>query len=332
MSRKGKQRGKPRGRNEQEAAPNKNSADVQMSKRPISWKRRATVITFLCSAVALVSYLIVIFQFASGQTTLPSLFKPDPKEKQELWLVIHESNGQPSSGARIAALERLTKLGESLGGIDLHGCNLDYISLKGADLKMANLMGASLQGADLTGANLGGANLDDANLVGAQMSKAQLNSASVRSVNSRARLDRVNLSEGVLLGANFTGAELVMADLSKTNAAMCVFDGARMWRAKLKDAMLVNSSLKGADLSLADLNGITWVAVASAVIERNALVTQQRNGGPLYPKVEGMNLYGILNAPADFLDWARNNGAVFNPPKPSTDSGTKLGADPTFPG
>jgi len=135
--------------------------------------------------------------------------------------------------------------------------------------------GVPLVGVDLSGAFLQGIDLSDGNL-----RRADFRSADVR-------------------GGNFNGAQMEYVDLASANVRDATLQGANLRNATLQDtdltaANLTEADLEGTDLAKADLrhsdfHAVKWQRIAN---------------------VKLANLFGIKNAPAEFVNWAMQNGAV----------------------
>ena len=135
--------------------------------------------------------------------------------------------------------------------------------------------GVPLVGVDVSGAFLQGIDLSGANLL-----RANFRAADVR-------------------GGTFNGAQMEYIDLASAN-----FRDATLQKSDLRNATLQDADLTGANLSGADLEGAT---LAKADL-RNA---DFRNAKwQKITDVKLANIFGIKNAPADFLNWAMQNGAV----------------------
>lgn len=183
--------------------------------------------------------------------------------------------------------------GLDLSGLDFKKAKLDRVNLYGADLTGANLSGASLKSARLDRATLIGTDLSGADLTGASLlrpnvfedmkstSRSGLSFAGARLVgaNLNGRFDGVNFShadlssaifgprdprEEVLItpmmslaAANFTGARLVGADLSRNSLENANFTDADLTHANLQGARLGGANFSGAVLDEADLTGAT---------------------------------------------------------------------------
>ena len=94
--------------------------------------------------------------------------------------------------------------------------------------------------------------LSKAILVGANFSKADLRAAWFSNANlSRANLSGANLVVADLSGANLSGANLVVADLSGADLS-----GVNLGKASLHGANLSKAELSGADLWGANLSGV----------------------------------------------------------------------------
>lgn len=121
------------------------------------------------------------------------------------------------------------------------------------------------------GVSLAGVCLDDAWLERVQLPHATL---------TRASLQRTNFAQANFIGANLEGANLRGADLLAANLT-----GASLKKADLTGARLSAATLDGADL--ADVVG--WSDIAS---------------------IGHASIEGVTRAPAGFVAWARERGAV----------------------
>jgi len=131
-----------------------------------------------------------------------------------------------------------------------------------------------LVGVDVSGAFLQGIELVKASLMRANLEAADLRNCNLRSSDLRyADLRSANLRGGDLTGVNFRDAILADSDLNGANLS-----GADLTRADLTDA----------DLSNANLRGIIWHNLKA---------------------VDSVNIYGVHNAPAGFVEWAMQHGA-----------------------
>lgn len=137
-----------------------------------------------------------------------------------------------------------------------------------------------LTGVDVAGAYLFGMRLENANLV-----RANFHNADVR----KAVLDFSDLSDADLTGANFREGSFRKAKLNGADLTDASLD-----EADLSDADLSETNLQNADLHGADLSGVRWQGV------RNIKMT---------------NVYGVKNAPPEFVAWALQHGAVQTSPE-----------------
>ena len=143
---------------------------------------------------------------------------------------------------------------------------------------------------------------DGVPLVGVDVSGAFLQDIDL----SRANLLRANFRAADVRGGNFSGAQMQYGNLASAN-----FRDANLRNADLRNATLQDADLTGANLSEADLGGVN---LAKADL-RNSDFRNTK-----WQKIEGIklaNVFGIKNAPADFLNWAIQNGAI------STESDTE---------
>ena len=136
---------------------------------------------------------------------------------------------------------------------------------------------------------------DGVPLVGVDVSGAFLQDIDL----SRANLLRANFRAADVRGGNFSGAQMQYGDLASAN-----FRNANLRNADLRNATLQDADLTGANLSEADLEGAN---LAKADLRSSDFRNTK------WQKIEGIklaNVFGIKNAPADFLNWAIQNGAV----------------------
>ena len=134
-------------------------------------------------------------------------------------------------------------------------------------------------------ANLGGANLRGANLSGARLRGANLSNVALIDAD----LSNVDLSSTNLGGANLTGANLGGANLTDAN----------LWGANLKDAYLGGANLKDAYLRRTNLSGANLF---------------KTNHWKRISNIKKTNIYGVIDAPGGYREWALENGAVGMPP------------------
>ena len=135
--------------------------------------------------------------------------------------------------------------------------------------------GVPLVGVDVSGAFLQGIDLSGANLL-----RANFRAADVR-------------------GGKFNVAQMEYIDLASAN-----FRDATLQKADLRNATLQDADLTGANLSGADLEGATLAKADLRNVDfRNAKWQKITD-------VKLANIFGIKNAPPDFLHWALQSGAV----------------------
>ena len=142
-------------------------------------------------------------------------------------------------------------------------------------LEELNADGVPLVGVDLSSAFLQGVQLKKANLVRANFDRADARNA---------ELEGARMDDASLQNANFRGAKFSRASLRES-----VLDDADLTGAELQGADLAGASLEDADLREADLERANWKNLKS---------------------VKGANVQGVKNAPAGFVEWAVQHGAV----------------------
>jgi hypothetical protein len=147
-------------------------------------------------------------------------------------------------------------------------------------LQQLNEDNVSLTGVDVAGAYLYGLKLEKANLVRANFH----NSDARKSV-----LDEADLEDADLTGANFREGSLRKAKLDGADLTDASLDNADLTQADLSD-----SNLQNADLHGAELRGVHWQGV--------------RN-------IKMANIYGVKDAPAEFVAWALQHGAAQTAPE-----------------
>ena len=142
-------------------------------------------------------------------------------------------------------------------------------------LQELNADGVPLVGVDVSSAFLQGVQLPHAHLVRSNFSAADVRNGTFESSNfADSDLGSANFRGSVMRQTLFRGARLDEADLS----------GADLSGSDFSDSSLVNVDLRNADLS-----GIGWKEI--------------RN-------IRGANIFGVKNAPAGFVQWAKQKGAV----------------------
>lgn len=133
----------------------------------------------------------------------------------------------------------------------------------------------SLVGVDISGAALEGIQLRHADLGRASILAGDLRDCS---------LEASNLQSSDLQSANLRGCRLGFANLSRAN-----LEDADLADANLEFSNLTNTNLRNADLSHTDLRGIQWHSISA---------------------IDSANVYGARNAPAGFIPWAMQHGAM----------------------
>src|SRR5215471_18798317 len=142
-------------------------------------------------------------------------------------------------------------------------------------LQELNADGVPLVGVDVSGAFLQGIRLPHAHLLRSNFSSADVRNGNLESSDfTDSDLGSANFRGSVMRQTLFRGARLDEADLS----------GADLSGSDFSDSSLVNVDLRNADLS-----GIGWKEI--------------RN-------IRGANIFGVKNAPAGFVQWAKQKGAV----------------------
>ena len=122
-------------------------------------------------------------------------------------------------------------------------------------------------------------------------------------------LQGVQLPNAKLLRSDFHGADVrnsnfQNSDLMNANLAGANFRGANFRNAYLQSAVLTDVDLNGADLGDADLTAVDLSNADLRFADLRGVKWKNMQG------VQFANLYGVKNAPPDFLDWAMKNGAV----------------------
>jgi Pentapeptide repeats (8 copies) len=132
-----------------------------------------------------------------------------------------------------------------------------------------------LVGVDVSDASLQGIRLERANLLRSNLAAADLRNSDFRfSDFADAELRSANFRGSDLRNVNFHGADLSAADLTD---------------ADLTKTDLSGTSLDNADLTDVNLQDVQWRQIRS---------------------LKGANIQGVKNAPAGFLDWAIEQGAI----------------------
>jgi len=149
---------------------------------------------------------------------------------------------------------------------DLAGVVLNDRNLVGANLSSANLSGAKLDGSNLSSANLRGANLESASLIETDLTNADLTEALLRNAN---------LSGASLAGATAARSDLSGAILRRVDLTEADFREAKLSAADLERTILVGTNFTNADLSECRVYGVSaWNLKLDGAIQRNLVITR----------------------------------------------------------
>jgi hypothetical protein len=150
----------------------------------------------------------------------------------------------------------------------------------GSGGRIEALQELSADGVPLVGVDLSGAFLQGVQLRGAKLARADLEAADLRHSN----LEGSGLEYAQLRSANFRSGSLRLVNLLQAD-----LEDADLVGANLMGANLANANLRNADLRDADIQGIRWQAIKA---------------------INLANVHGVRNAPAGFVAWALQHGAV----------------------
>jgi Pentapeptide repeats (8 copies) len=140
--------------------------------------------------------------------------------------------------------------------------NLGEADLFEADLKDADLSDVDLFEADLRGADLSDADLFEANLINADLSAANLRDA--------------DLSYADLRNANLSAAKLHKADLSDADLRDANLSAAKLHRADLRGAILIGTDFSDADLTGCRIYGVSaWRLKLDGAKQQNLVITRR---------------------------------------------------------
>jgi pentapeptide repeat protein len=139
-------------------------------------------------------------------------------------------------------------------------------------------------------------NEDHVSLVGVQVGGAYLQGLRLEQAQAR----RAIFAEADLRDADFQRASLPDADLHSANLRGANLRDCNLVGARLDDADLVGADFAGADLS--------DVALDRADL-RDANLDHLKNWQAI-KSLEKLNILGVRNAPAGFIEWARKKGAI----------------------
>lgn len=231
------------------------------------------------------------------------------------WQTINSAQGKPGNGGRLEALLDLARHREVLDGVNLDGAWLSGIDLSGASLFEAKFrpiegVAVALVRAQLRRANLMKAQLPQAKMFGASLQGAKLNSANLEGANLRetrldgANLSRAQLTEADLLGASLRGANVGEANLTGACLRWSRLEGANFSKAVFRGADLIGTQVQGTDLRGAQLQGAILGLPTDGPKIRPYFSWDERT------IVRGTNIFGIVNAPNDFREWALTHGAI----------------------
>jgi len=135
-------------------------------------------------------------------------------------------------------------------------------------------------GVPLVGVDVSGAFLQGLRLPHADITRSNLNAVDARNGDFRASdFMGANLHSGNFRNSNFSAAKFQDADLGEADFCFANFSAAN----------LAGATLDGADLGSTDLSNIRWQDIKS---------------------IKGASLQDVRNAPAGFVEWATQHGAV----------------------
>lgn len=166
-------------------------------------------------------------------------------------------------------------------GADFTNAVFDKAKLSKAILKSAIFQSASLRLADCSRTDFTGADLSKADLTAADFSFANLGHASLADVDA--------------FGTIFNGADFLNTTLNKVD-----FHGAILLSADFRDANLRNADLSSADFTFVKLERADLRGANLRDIENFEAIST----------IKGANIYGVKDAPEEFIDWALKHGAV----------------------
>ncbi len=142
-------------------------------------------------------------------------------------------------------------------------------------------------------------NEDHVPLVGVDVSSAFLQGVRLQ----HASLLRSDFSSADVRNGDLSDCDLTLANLNSVNLRGANLDRARLVQSNLGDSDLTGASLVGADLTGATLDNADL---------RNANLQDAR--WQRIQSIKGANVGKLRNAPAGFVDWAVQHGAVNQPP------------------
>lgn len=125
-----------------------------------------------------------------------------------------------------------------------------------------------------------------------------------------AYLQGLKLEKAQMRRAHFGESDLRNADFERANLADSDLHFANLREADLRDSNLSSADLEDADFTGADLSGADLTAV---VLDRANLRDANLDHVKNWQAIKSMDktdIMGVRNAPAGFMEWARNKGAV----------------------
>ncbi len=112
-------------------------------------------------------------------------------------------------------------------------------------------------------------------------------------------LERADFTAVDARDSNLAGSDLGDAELTYVN-----FRHARLRDVNFRNADLSNADLNSADLSGSDLSGVTLDGADLRFVNLSAVRWKR------IKSIHGTNVFGVKNAPPEFLPWAKQNGAI----------------------
>ena len=196
---------------------------------------------------------------------------------------LNSENNEPETGVVYAV------------GADLSGKNFDNLNLQNAVFDKADLSNTSFKNANIDGARFVFANLDNSNL---------LDRIDLSDIN----LAGANISNVSLKGKDLSGANLSHVDLSEHNLTGTNLTGVTLSHAKLSSTSLKGKDLSGANLSYVDLSehnltgtNLTGVTLSHAKLSSTSLKGKDLSGANLsYVDLSGIDLRSVILTNADF--------------------------------
>ena len=124
-------------------------------------------------------------------------------------------------------------------------------------------------------------------------------------LRNRISLAGINLDGAWLEGVQLPGATMVRSSLVQTNLANANLVGANLEGADFRNAILVTANLTGANLRGANITGARLSGATLDSADLSEVVGWNEVGSLSYASIEG-----IRYAPAGFLEFAQEKGAV----------------------